>query len=249
MASSLRSFYNGCDLVLVPTDVMRNDLKQIGVLGAKMKLWQRGLDKTIFNPGKANPEVSHSITGNSKPNVLFASRLVWEKNLETLIQINEINNEAGRPYNIIVAGDGIARQELQRKMKHAFFTGSVSQSQLAAFYASARVFLFPSISETYGNVVAEAMSCGTPCVIGNGGGTTTFIENNETGFVIEPFKAKDYHDALLKIINDGRLYSHLALNCINQTRFLNWESLAEEFYHLLKGLTVMNETVHPSSAA
>ncbi len=247
--SSLKSFYNGCNLVLVPTEIMKSELASIGVVEDKMKIWQRGIDKSIFNPSKKNHEVTLALTGNDKPCVLFASRLVWEKNLQTLIEINCLNNEQGRPYNLIVAGDGVARIVLEKQMKSAFFTGSLPQSELASLYATAKVFLFPSISETYGNVVAEAMSCGTPCVIGNGGGTTAFIENYETGFRIEPNDAPAYQNAILDIITNSRLYNHLSESCIRNTRHLDWNELAFSYYDDLTALCHTNKLIPNSFLA
>ena len=177
LGKTLDSFYTNCDIIFTPTKEMINHLKSIGVREKQLVFWPRGIDKSIFSPTKRNPAELQKITANHDPKVIFASRLVWEKNLDTLINIYHALKSTTPNINFIVCGDGVAKKALESKMPDACFTGTIPQERLATLLASSDVFVFPSISETYGNVVAEAMSCGTPCVIANGGGSREFINN------------------------------------------------------------------------
>ena len=116
-----RSFYNRCNLVYIPTTEMRRQLEERKFKTSKMKLWQRGIDTSIFRPQEKDSNYIREISGNTRTNLFFASRLVWEKNLDTLHRIYNAIQEKGLPYNIIIAGDGVARAELQRRMPNATF--------------------------------------------------------------------------------------------------------------------------------
>lgn len=231
---NLRGFYQDCDLVLVPTQAMYDELERIRIDGYRMKIWRRGIDRSIFNPSKRKVAVLHQLTGNTKPNLLFASRLVWEKNLETLIRIQRENEKLGLPYNLLIAGHGVAKEKLQEELPSAFFLGNLNQEQLAQYYASADIFVFPSVSETYGNVVIESLSCGTPCVIADAGGSGTLIDQAITGYKVSPYDEQAYMSRIAKILDHGReMFSN---SCVEATKDLDWNALASKYYGLLDSL-------------
>src|SRR5690606_31267974 len=119
----------------------------------------------LFNPSKSDKAYLRSITGNTNTNISFVSRLVWEKNIKTLIEIYHTLEEFGGGYNLIIAGEGTAKSIAMQEMPKAHFLGKQNHEQLSKLYASADAFVFTSTSETYGNVVVEAMASGLPCVI------------------------------------------------------------------------------------
>ena len=126
-----RAFYNRCDKVYVPSDSIKAELATIGITPGKMKIWKRGIDNRLFSPAKRNTKLMQQLTGNTNPVVLFASRLVWEKNLETLFEIY-LGLKTSRPdINFLVVGDGSALKACRLKMKDALFTGSVDHAYLS----------------------------------------------------------------------------------------------------------------------
>lgn len=235
-----KSIYDGCDRIFVPTKEMIKDLGDAGAKTDNMVLWPRGIDKSIFHPERANRQKLHKVTGNDYPNVLFASRLVWEKNLKTLIRFYKLVQKEKLKLNLILAGDGVARKDLENKMPEAFFLGNVNQTELAEIYASSDVFLFPSISETYGNVVIEAMSCGLPCVIANGGGSKSFIDHGENGFLCKPNEEQEYLDYVKRIINNPELRQTLRQNSLHYVKDLSWSALIKEYFNQLVELHKRN---------
>lgn len=237
LIAKLRAFYNQCDRVYVPTQKMKESLSQIGIFNSHMKIWKRGLNRRVFSTQKRDVNCLRKLTGNAKQNLLFASRLVWEKNLETLINISKEIEKRNLPYNLIVAGDGYAREELELRMPEAFFLGNLSQAELGVLYASADVFVFPSVSETYGNVVAEAMASGLPCVIANGGGTVEFIKNGFNGFLCKPTEAEDYLEKVEDILSNDQLKEQFINEGFNQIKNLSWEALAQEYFDDLERMT------------
>lgn len=238
-----KSFYNKCDQILIPTEGIKNELVAYGFDTSKMKLWPRGIDNILFHPDKKNPDRMHQLTGNHHPNILFASRLVWEKNLKTLIKIYEKAKERQLPYNFIIAGDGTARQELESAMPGAIFTGSVSQKDLAFLYASSDVFVFPSISETYGNVVVEAMASGCPVVIANGGGSKSLVDHGSNGYLCPANDAEKYLLHMAKIINNDALKRQFIQYGLDYTNELSWDNLISIYLQEIDTLAANHQYV------
>lgn len=229
LGMSQREFYNQCSLVYVPSETILRELAITGIEEKKMTIWKRGINTTIFNPGKRNRERIVAITGNNWFTVLFASRLVWEKNLETLIQVYHLFLNMGYEWNFIVAGDGIAAAALQREMPGAYFTGKIDHESLAELYASSDVFLFPSVSETYGNVVAEAMASGLPCVIADGGGSRDLIQHGISGFLCDPFDAKEYLRYMIQLQCNSTLQQQIIVAAHQAAAAFDWANLAERY--------------------
>jgi glycosyltransferase involved in cell wall biosynthesis len=111
----------------------------------------------------------------------------------------------GLAFNFLVVGGGSALKACKLQMPGAIFTGKVNHAQLAVLYASADVFVFPSVSETYGNVVLEAMASGLPCVIADGGGSADFIEQGVNGFKCGPYSPRDYVEKICIVLANEAL--------------------------------------------
>ncbi len=230
VAFGQKKFYDQSSLMYIPTMQMVDELKEFKFDTSKMKIWQRGMNHELFNPSKRDLSRIKAITKNDKPNILFASRLVWEKNLATLIRIHRRSKEEGDKYNFIIAGDGVAQNALAKKMPGAFMLGKVDHDTLAALYASADVFLFPSVSETYGNVVVEAMASGCPCVIARGGGSQSLVDHGNTGFLCDPENESDYLDRIDQLMSNPSLKDEFMTKGIIYTKTLNWDSLCETYF-------------------
>jgi glycosyltransferase involved in cell wall biosynthesis len=225
-----KSFYNRCDKVYVPSESIKTELYEMGIYSAKMKIWKRGIDTRLFSPDKRDTSLIQRLTNNKNPTIIFASRLVWEKNLETLFAIYEQMQTRATPVNFLIVGDGIARQTCETRMKKAIFTGKIDHQYLSVLYASADVFLFPSVSETYGNVVVEAMASGLPCVIADGGGSKDFIEQGINGFKCSPYNAADYTEKIELILNNKPLSNQFSTEGLLCSKQLSWDQLAQTYF-------------------
>lgn len=236
IARGHKRFYNRCNKVYVPATSIKHELLEMGIAPEKMQLWKRGIDTHLFNPVNRDKRVIERLTGNQNPTIMFASRLVWEKNLETLFAVYNSFMERDRKVNFLIVGDGSARQVCERRMKNAYFTGKVDHHDLALLYASADVFLFPSVSETYGNVVAEAMASGLPCVIADGGGSKDFVEHGVNGFRCSPYLADDYVQKLETLLDNKPLAHQFATACIRHMAELSWDGLAQTYFNDISSL-------------
>jgi glycosyltransferase involved in cell wall biosynthesis len=160
----LRRFHAPATAVLVPTPMIVSDLTQWGF--DNVVLWSRGVDLSRFNP--AGPRLPRG----DKPVFLQVGRVAVEKNLEAFLALD-------LPGEKWVAGEGPQRASLERRYSGVRWFGQMEQSELAALYRTADVFVFPSRTDTFGLVLLEAMACGLPVaaypvagpidVVGNGG--------------------------------------------------------------------------------
>ena len=230
IAKSQHAFYNSCERIYVPSAEMKSALLSWNVEAWRLQLWQRGMDTQLFSAKKKDKGMIRALVGNDEPVILFASRLVWEKNLETLCNIYQLSQDQNLPYNFLIVGDGVAFEDCQRRMPKAIFTRKVDHQQLSILYASADVFLFPSISESYGNVVVEAMASGLPCVIADGGGSRNFIQQGENGFLCPPNQADDYLDKITKILQDDNLRQQFVAEGLSYSKTLSWGALASTYF-------------------
>ncbi|TCD03793.1 glycosyltransferase [Pedobacter psychroterrae] len=230
IAGSQKAFYNHCDKVYIPAESIREELEHMGVAAERMTIWKRGIDTKLFSPEKSDKKLLYKLTGNNYPTILFASRLVWEKNLETLFRIYDTVQNFGLKINFLIAGDGIALKACKVKMKNAVFTGKVDHETLSILYASASLFLFTSVSETYGNVVLEAMASGLPCIIADGGGSSDFVEQGINGFKCAPFDEYDYYRRIAQLLNNESLKKQFISMGLQYSRSMSWDLLAATYF-------------------
>lgn len=166
----LRWFHKHSGIVLTTTKTMVDELKQNGFAGQVLP-WTRGVDREYLRPTQV---YKHR---NKKPIVLYVGRISKEKNVE---DVCKLANE----YTVIIVGDGPEREKLEDKYNTVFFVGYKTGSELADYYAKADVFVFPSRSDTFGIVMIEAMSLGTPVAAYDVPGPKDIVEGG-SGFLGE----------------------------------------------------------------
>jgi len=138
---------------------------------------RRGIDTTLFSPTKRDVNDLTFRLG-------FVGRICPEKNVRFLVDLERDLAEHGfNNYRFLIVGDGSERAWLERNLPHADFTGELHAELLARAYANMDLFVFPSETDTYGNVVSEAMASGTPAIVSSKGGPKYQIQNGVTGFV------------------------------------------------------------------
>jgi glycosyltransferase involved in cell wall biosynthesis len=142
-----RWFHNAGIGVMAATQSLRDDLESQGI--KRTFLWSRGVDTELFHPGRARDLTL------PRPIFLYVGRVAVEKNVEAFLKLN-------LPGTKLVVGGGPQLAELRARFPDAVFTGSKFGEELASYYAAADVFVFPSLTDTFGNVVLEALASGVP---------------------------------------------------------------------------------------
>ena len=229
-----RNFYNACNVVLVPSLSMKEELINIGVDSSRITIWERGINKGLFNPQNKDVEYIQSVVGNRKKNILFVSRLVWEKNLEDLIALYKMVTEKELPYNFIVAGSGHAEKKVKKEMPSAIFTGNLTHKELSKLYASVDILFFPSISETFGNVVLEGLASGTPAIVADKGGTKDMIQDGYNGFICRNGDINEYLEKITQILEDEDSLKILSNNSFESSKKYNWDDLTIKYFDLVE---------------
>jgi len=159
IAAYLRHFHNRTDCTLVPTAALREELMQDGY--KDVMVVSRGVDTALFHPAKRSSALRNSWgVADDTPVAILVSRLAPEKNLPVAIQAFEQMRVLRPDAKLVMVGDGPARAALEQQHPHVIFAGMRAGEDLAAHYASGDIFLYPSLTETYGNVTVEAMASG-----------------------------------------------------------------------------------------
>jgi glycosyltransferase involved in cell wall biosynthesis len=152
-------------LTLCPSPSAARQLECRGF--ARVQVWPRGVASALFSPQQHAAEWRRHVTNGDpcRPNVLYVGRLSFEKNLDILLATHEaVRTQAGVDAQLVLVGDGPARTELEQAADHrrVTFTGFLHGAQLARAYASADLFAFPSLTETFGQVVQKPWRAGCP---------------------------------------------------------------------------------------
>ena len=227
LVSHNKSFYNRCYKIYVPTGAMAHELSEFGFNRGLMSIWPRGINLSLFSPDRSDKAFIQSITKNGNKNIFFASRLVWEKNLETLCNLYDLIQARDLPYNLVIAGDGLAREELKSRMPHAHLLGHADHDELCVLYASSDYFVFTSDTETFGNVIIEAMASGLPSIIADGGGSRSLINHGVTGYKVEPTDAEAYLEKIELLENDANLKATIINNALADVQQFSWDTLVD----------------------
>jgi glycosyltransferase involved in cell wall biosynthesis len=162
----LRHFHKHAQAVMVPTPSIARELTAQGF--ANLKIWTRGVDHDLFKPWPRDH------LDLPRPIHLFAGRVAIEKNIEAFLKLDV-------PGAKVVVGDGPARRALQAKYPDVLFTGYRHGVDYARTIAAADVFVFPSLTDTFGLVMIEAMACGTPVAAFNVASPVDVVADNLSG--------------------------------------------------------------------
>lgn len=181
----LRRFHNSCDVTMVPTEILRGDLQACGF--ERLRVVARGVDTELFDPTRRDPELRrHWGAAPDDRVVLCVGRLAAEKNLSLLVQAYEQALERQPGVRLVLVGDGPLRESLQRRVPQAYFAGTRTGADLGRHYASADLFVFPSLTETFGNVTLEAMASGLPVVAFDCAAAARFVLPGKHGWLAPP---------------------------------------------------------------
>jgi len=170
----LRRFHRPAATVMAPTATIADDLRSRGF--NRVRIWTRGVDHRHFR------QRSYSTLDFARPIFLSVGRVAVEKNLEALLRLD-------LPGSLVIVGDGPARAQLQRRYPHAHFLGEKRGEELAEIYASADVFVFPSRTDTFGNVIVEALASGLPIAAFPVPGPLDIIGGSGAGVLDEDLQA------------------------------------------------------------
>src|SRR5262245_42476374 len=203
MGSYMRWMYRRCRKVLAPSEATRGLLTASGLPADRIGLWTRGVDTTLFTPERRSARLREMWgVSHDRPAILFVGRLSREKGLECLPAVSRRLSAAGVRHRLIIAGDGPLGPWLRERCADAMFTGFLGREAVAEVFASADLFVFPSRTDTAGNVVLEAQAAGLPVVVSDAGGPRENIAVGESGLVCAGTSIDSWASAVAALLRD-----------------------------------------------
>ncbi|MFK0086851.1 glycosyltransferase family 4 protein [Pseudomonas sp. NPDC090755] len=245
----LRWFHRRTHSTLVPSLSQRLELERRGF--DNLALMARGVDSQLFNPGRRS-EALRERWGlkNEDIALLHVGRLAAEKNLgllqPCLASAQRIYPQ--RRIRLIVVGDGPQRNALQQQLPDAVFCGAQRGEALAEHYASGDIFLFPSLTETFGNVVLEALASGLGVVAYDQAAAAQHIRHGHSGALAMPGDAEAFIDACNWLLEDTETLRRVRLNARQHASRQGWPMIVEQFEHHLREACCQGHSV-PRQAA
>lgn len=228
----LRSFHNRTSATLVPTAAMRNTLLRDGF--RNVRVISRGVDTQVFTAARRSAGL-RTLWGarNSDPVVLHMGRLAPEKDPEMVALTFDAIRQRVPSAKFVVVGDGPSRASMERRIPYAAFPGMQRGAELARHIASGDIFIFPSRTETYGNVTVEAMACGLAVVAFDYGAASQHIRQGENGLLAPLDDPKSFIAMATAIAGDGPRAAQLGAEAADDAKRLDWNDIVGDLESVL----------------
>lgn len=228
----LRWFYDQCHTILAPTEFYRRQLLDAGLESSKLGVMARGVDTERFHPSKAAPGFFDRYGATSTFRFLYVGRISKEKNVEALVDAFGELLRRGCKASLVFVGDGPWRQPLAARCQEqpVFFTGMLDGEELAGAYASGDCLVFPSTTDTFGNVVLEAQASGLPVIVSDQGGPAEIVRRHQSGIVVDLARPHALADAMQRVMLDADLRKDLRERGLRNAAESKWENVLEEFW-------------------
>ncbi len=244
VAGYLRRLHSKADATLVPT---RELAEQLGAAGYRnLRVVGRGIDTAQFGPGLRSDDLRREWGAGPRDTVaIYVGRLAPEKNLRLFLEAAGAMRAAEPAVKAVVVGDGPDGPAMRTAHREVVFAGMRTGEDLARHYASADVFVFPSMTETFGNVTTEALASGLAVVAFDYAAARQYIRHGESG-LLAPFGDKPRFIELTQdAAADPALRARLKAGAVAAARALSWDAVIDDLEAILFELALRDE---PKSA-
>lgn len=240
VAAYLRRFHNKGDRCLVPTEELAAELRIAGVRAVEVVA--RGVDTALFAPTRRS-EALRSQWGVAPGTLLLAvvGRLAPEKNLKLAISALSAVRAAGIDCRLLLVGDGPARDSLAAAYPEVIFAGMRTGEDLARHYASADLFLFPSLTETFGNVTTEALASGLPVIGFDYAAAALRVRSGSNGWLAAKGDEEGFVGAALRVASDRALRFEMAAAARESVLDADWERIARRLVAVMEEVLLGHE--------
>jgi len=220
----LRWYYNRADSLLVPSLDSGAKLARHGIQSAS--LWRRGLPEGCFSPSYRDESLRRRWGAERRKVILFSGRFAWFKGLQMYVQVYDLfKKERELSPVFVLLGRGPLEEELKKRMPEAIFPGYLTGEELSAAYASADLMLFPSTTETFGNVIQEAIASGLPAIVSDEGGCQEIIKETGGGLVARARRGFSFYQECRRLLTDDTLYRQIRDTGLRNIEGRNWEAV------------------------
>jgi glycosyltransferase involved in cell wall biosynthesis len=229
--SYMHWLYGQMDTVFVNSEQYRKCWVDRGFAPEKLKILPRGLDTDLFNPTRRDLAFwPGSGTNGAEIRLLYVGRISREKDLDVLVAAYRKVRAQGHPVKLYVVGHGPYSKALAAALPDAVFLGYLTGEPLAKAYASADVFVFPSTTDTFGNVVIEAQASGLPVIVSDLGGPKELVEDGVSGIVTKAHDADDFARAINRLAGDAKLRVRMGEKARRSVIDRSWPGAFRKFW-------------------
>jgi glycosyltransferase involved in cell wall biosynthesis len=252
MRGYLRWPYGKCERIFAPSEATRRTLAEGGIDLSKILIWRRGVSTDQFTPAKRSEALRRRWgAGAERPVLIYVGRLSKEKGLDLLEPLCGRLRRSGIDHQLVLVGDGPMRGELEARCPGAVFTGTLSPADVATAMASADLFVFPSRTDTAGNVVLEAQASGLPVLVTDEGGPQEHMRDGESGHVCADLRAfaRRVSELIWSLERRRRLGAGARAYAVTQ----GWDTALAPLYDAYRGVGTRARVaghfdVHPAAA-
>lgn len=223
----LRKFHNATACTMVPTRELMRTLSENGF--ANLKVVSRGVDTKLFNISKRDISLRDSWGATENTKVLISvGRMAPEKNLDQVLKTYEALKYTGQAFKLVMVGDGPLKQQFQHRYPEIIFPGMLSQAHLAAYYASSDLFIFPSQTETFGNVTLEALASGIPVLAFDCAAARDWVQTGINGWLVAENNPEGFAAQAVSIFSSKDSLDQMMRTTRQQVVHLDWDQIAEQ---------------------
>lgn len=226
--AGLKYFHNKTRLTLVPSEDLRSDLREEGF--KNLKIMGRGVDTKLFTPAKRDLALRKSwgVT-EDQPVLIYVGRLAGEKNIPLAVKAYEEVLPLCPELKFVLVGDGPERSAIEKAHPELIFAGMKRGEELARHYASGDVFLFPSTTETFGNVVTEAMASGLAVLGYKYAAPGRYIEHGVNGWLAPYDDSEAFMEQSRRIFASRESWNAVRKNARKTAENLSWDAILESY--------------------
>ncbi|MEI6101429.1 MAG: glycosyltransferase family 1 protein, partial [Eubacteriales bacterium] len=227
----MKWYHSQNDLTMCPSHSAQKTLQSHGITNTG--IFSRGIDAKNFHPQKRNNELRRKLGIEAKTAFLYVGRIAIEKDLDVLCKsYRSIHKKFGNSAALVITGDGPYLERCRQILpRGTVFTGFKTGQELAEIYASCDLFVCPSSTETFGNVILEAMASGLPVIGADAGGVGELIVNNSNGLSFKKKSEKELTDCMERLLLDKYLRETLAGNGRLFANNRSWDAIFEGLVH------------------
>ena len=223
----LRKFHNATACTMVPTRELMRTLSENGFVN--LKVVSRGVDTKLFNISKRDKSLRSSWGATEKTKVLISvGRMAPEKNLEQVLKTYEALKHTDQEFKLVMVGDGPLKDQFQQRYPDIIFPGMLSQPNLAVYYASSDLFVFPSQTETFGNVTLEALASGIPVLAFDCAAARDWVQTGINGWLVAESNPEGFAAQAVDIFNSKDALDRITQSTSQQVVHLDWDQIAEQ---------------------
>ena len=231
----LRYCHNRCLRTYVPSQDILQALEEVGF--KNLQILARGVDSSLFGPHRRSQALRDSWEVNpDTPVAMYVGRIAAEKNLDLVVRAYHRMITSLPDLKLVLVGDGPARPAIQSKYPGIIFAGMRKGEDLASHYASADCFIFASITETFGNVVTEAMTSCLPVLAYDYAAPARFIRNGVNGFTAHYDNPEDFLEKAGELAAQRNSWCQMGASAREVMMPHSWESIADNYLHEVQSL-------------